>query len=110
MDSDIRTLNIQEEQEMSLHSGSSGKPFSFSCGVGGVLPGGPVIKNLLCNAGMWVPSLFGGTKIPHAEEKNESACPSWRVRRSQQVTTKYRTSQRQISLEAMESTHATTKT
>ena len=67
MDSDIRTLNVQEEQEMSLHSGSSGKPFSFSWG--GVLPGSPVIKNLLCNAGMWVPSLFGGTKIPHAEEK-----------------------------------------
>ena len=72
--------------------------------------GSPVVKNPPSSAGDMGSIPGGGTKIPHAEEKNESACPSWRVRRSQQVTTKYRTSQREISLEAMESPHATTKT
>ena len=80
MDSDIRTLNVQEEQEMSLHSGSSGKPFSFSWGAG--LPGGPVIKNLLCNArdvGL-IPGQ--GTKILHAMEQL-SPCVATRAKCSQ---------------------------
>ena len=56
-------------------------PVKFKCHLGGKekyrggnFPGGPVVKNLPCNAGDLGLNPGQGTKIPHARGKQPTCC------------------------------------